>query len=48
MIAWKQRDPRAGQIAAEFGARFTIEMSAQATLAAWGYPGVHAPPDPCA
>lgn len=47
MIAWKQTDPRPAQIAGEFGARFTIEMSAQATLAAWGYPGAQAPPDPC-
>lgn len=42
------RDPFMRQRARDFGGQFTIDMSVRAMLAAWGYPGVVAPSDPCA
>ncbi len=42
-----ERDPSLSEQARVFGSQFTIEASAAAMLAAWGYPGAVAPPDPC-
>jgi glycosyltransferase involved in cell wall biosynthesis len=41
-----RRDPSLRAQARAYGARFSIETSCAAMLAAWGVPGVEAPPDP--
>lgn len=43
-----RREPQLKDQARAFGNLFSVEASCQAMLAAWGYPGAVAPPDPCA
>lgn len=42
-----RREPGLREQARAFGAQFSVESSRRQMLAAWKYPGVVAPPDPC-